>query len=260
MAEDLITTAELLRFFAAEADAERAVAGDGAPDPCPWVGTTTQWVSKMVTRPRNPLPVAVPGAVGRPSLYVPADVRLWFAEEFERQLPADVLISPETGVLLPYYILAREIGMHPSTLAKRIADYAVQPARHSGTKTLYRLRDLYEALLAATKAEDPDALPPSDRDAHWRAEARKDEVMTKRRDLVTAKDAEATLSALAVVLRDACDLIPDALEARCHLPAAALELVVEAIDATRRDISAKVVALRAELLTQAPDPDPEPAP
>jgi hypothetical protein len=254
MSEDLISTADLLRLFALEADAERQAAGPDAADPCPWVGTTSAWVSKMTARPLHPLPVAVPGAPGRSSLFVPADVRCWFAEEFERQSPQDLINSPETGILLPYSVLAREIGTHPNTLAKRLADYAVQPARQVGGKSYYRLADMLAALTAAAKAEDPDSLPPSDRDAHWRAEARKDEVMTKRRELVTTADAIATLSSLAAILRDACDLIPDALESRCQLSATALDLVTQTLDATRLEISARVQALRASLLRPEQEP------
>lgn len=263
MTADLLTTAELLRLFQAEAAVEREVAGPGAPDPCPWVGQTPAWASKMVARPTHPLPVAVPGAPGRSSLFDPTEARKWFAEEFERQAAPpmpEVISGPDTGILLPYSVLAREIGLHPNTLARRLADYAVQPARQVGNKTWYRLADMLGALTAAAKAEDPDSLPPADRDAHWRAEARKDEVQTKRRELVTAKDAVATLSALAVVLRDACDLIPDTLEARCQFPPAALDLVQQALDEARTEIAGKVEALRAQLLVAAEPLPTEPAP
>jgi hypothetical protein len=253
---DLITTAVVLRIFAAEADIERAVAaadGDANPgDPCAWVGDSPTWLSKMVNRATHPLPVAVPGGQGRSSLFEEAAIRQWFLEEFERAQSAgapEIESGVATGILVSYSAMAREIGMHPNTLAARLADHAVAPVRREGKRDLYRLRDIWEALLAVAKAEDPDSLPPTERDAHWRAEARKDEVMRTRRDLVETADALAVLGALAGVLRDACDLIPDMLEARCHLSPEALEQIVAAMDTAREDIAAKTLELRDKILT-----------
>lgn len=260
MSGDLITTAAVLRIFAAEAEIERSIvatygdnANAGGPpgDPCAWVGDSPTWLSKMVNRATNPLPVAVPGGQGRSSLFEEPAIRQWFLEEFERYQATgtpEIESGVATGILVSYSAMAREIGMHPNTLAARLADHAVAPVRRDGKRDLYRLRDIWEALLAVAKAEDPDSLPPSERDAHWRAEQRKDEVMRTRRDLVEAADALAVLGALAGVLRDACDLIPDILEARCHLSPEALEQVQAAMDTAREDLAAKVLELRDKIL------------
>jgi hypothetical protein len=264
----LLTTAETLELLLAEAGAERGAVDQGAPDPCPWVGGTTQWLRDMARRGEHPLPMAAPGQRGKSALFDPEAVREWFAEEFERRLAdtgTPVLAGETTGILLTASMLAREIAIHPQTLARRLREYHVQPARVAGTHTYYRLGDMLAALTAAQRVEDPDSLPPTDRDAHWRAEARKDDVMKARRELVLTREAVAVVNALATLLRDAVDLIPDALESRCRLPAEALETVELEMDAVRRQIAIRVRELQEQMqpsripvLLASEEPAPEP--
>ena len=59
--ERLLTTAGILELLQCEAQAEGASVESGAPDHCPWVGTTTQWLRDRVCQEEHPLPMAVPG-------------------------------------------------------------------------------------------------------------------------------------------------------------------------------------------------------
>jgi hypothetical protein len=247
---DLLTTAATLALLRAEAEAERAVAEPEASDPCDWVGATTQWVGDMTRRAEHALPVAVPGARGRSALFDPEAVREWFAEEFERHQAAreaQWLAGEATGILLTASMLSRELQMHPHTLMRRLREYNVQPTRTTQAHSYYRLGEMLAALTAAAKAEDPDSLPPTDRDAHWRAESRKDEVLQKRRELVVTREAVQVINALAAVLRDACDLIPDVLESRCRLAPEALAEVEREMDNARGQIAVRVRELQEQL-------------
>lgn len=248
--DGLVKIDEAWALVQAEAAAEREAAEPGADDPCAWVGGTPQWIRLMTKRASNPLPIAGYGNPNRAALFDPQTVREWFAEEFERRAAATeatVIGSQSTGILLTASMLARELGMHPQTLARRLREYNVQPARVGSVSTYYRLCDMLSALTAAQRVEDPDSLPPSDRDAHWRAEARKDDVLKTRRELVQTREAVGVLNALASLLRDACDLIPDALESRCQLSSAALAVVEREIDNVRSQIATRVRELH-ELL------------
>jgi len=250
----LLTSKETLALLQSEAAAKRAVAGPAAPDPCAWLGNSRDWIHKMVDRTVNPLPTFCREGQGRATQFHPAAVRQWFAEEFERRAspPADdaIVYGPDTGVLLTATAFAHEIGTHPQTLARRLRDYRVDPRRVIGGHPYYRLRDLLSAQNAATKTQDPNSLSPQDRDAHWRAEAREDEVRKNRGELILVSDALNLVHVLASALRDGCDLIPDALEAKCNLSPEAIVVVENEIDSVRRTVAAGLRDTQARLLAK----------
>lgn len=249
---ELVNTTEALGLLLAEAKDERALMEPGDPDPCRWVGTNTAWVVRMVSRPEDPLPCEIPGPKGRGHRFNPIAVRQWFAEELERQAERraqPILSSPSTGLLVTASAVALDLGMAPQTMQKRLRDYQVQPVKREGTAVYFRFKDVLQTLLQVTKDEDPDSLPPVDRDAHWRAESRKDQVLKERRELVDRSEASTVLARLAGVLRDSCDLITDRLEALHLLAPEVLETVQNEMDATRRLIARRVRELQTELAT-----------
>ena len=240
----------------AEAEAERAVADPNLPDPCAWVNEGPDFVRLLATRMRDPLPVADRGGGrGRVMRFDPAAVREWFAEEFERRnigcAPEALTISDATGILLTASVLARELGIHPQTLARRLRDYRVQPARMTPGATWYRLADMLRALTAAAKAEDPNSLPPQDRDAHWRAESREDEVRKNRRELIPVSECISLMNTLAGALRDFYDLIPDTLEGKCGLAPEALAIIERELDDARRANAQRLREIQAQLTATA---------
>ncbi len=249
----LLSVDQTVALLLAEAEAERAVADPTAPDPCAWVGSSRGWVDDLIKRPLNPLPVHVRGKGHRGGGHRlhPGAVRQWFAEEFERRnappTPDAIIASPDTGILLTASALARELGMHPQTLTRRLRDYRVEPRRQTAGVTWYRLSDMLGALTAAAKAEDPSTLPPQDRDAHWRAEAREDEVRKSRRELIPVGEALGLMNTLAGALRDFYDLIPDTLEGKCGLGPEALALVERELDDARRANAAQLREIQAQL-------------
>lgn len=258
MPSRLLTTSEALDLIQQEAAAERAAAGPDAPDPCPWVGVSTSWIYQVAKRTRDPLP-CVTDQKGKHRLFDSDAVLTWFAEEFERRQDAeapDLISTVATGVLITATAVATELGMHPNTMAQRLRTYSVKPARANGKATYYRLRDIIRTLTEALKTDDPDSLPPRERDAHWRAEARKDELLRSRGDLVPVDQARAAFGRLAGVLRDFYDLIPDMLEHRCGLSADALSQIQAEIDSARSSHANAVESLLATLLAE---PKPEPA-
>jgi hypothetical protein len=249
----LLTSKETLTLLQSEAAAKRAAADLAAPDPCAWLGNDRVWIHKMVDRAVNPLPAYTREGQGRATQFDPAAVRQWFAEELDRRAspPADdVMVCGPDGVLLSASTFAREIGTHPQTLARRLRDYRVDPRRVIGGHPYYRLRDILDALNAAAKTQDPNSLSPQDRDAHWRAEAREDEVRKNRGELIPVNDALNLVHVLASALRDGCDLIPDALEAKCNLSPEALAVVENEIDNVRRTMAAGLRDTQARLLAK----------
>lgn len=270
----LLSIAQVLELLTAEAEAERAVADPAAPDPCKWVRTSTQWVQTLTARAVNPLPIHVrnAGKLKNAHRYHPTAVRQWFAEEFERRnVPPPTQARPSvpdisdaitytvaTGILLTARALADELHMHPNTIVRRIRDYNVKPQRQTPGATWYRLGDMIGALQAGAKTEDPSSLAPQERDAHWRAEAREDEVRKNRGELIPVADAISLMNTLASALRDFYDLIPDTLEGKCGLSAEALAVVERELDDARRANAQRLREIQSQLLTarQTP-PDPE---
>jgi phage terminase Nu1 subunit (DNA packaging protein) len=249
-----ISTRDALAILLADATAERAVAEPGL-DPCPWAVCSPNWLRDMLDRADNPLPVVERGPRGRGHTFDPAAIRRWFAEEFERQAASalpEITTSTAAGIQVTASALARELGMHPHTLARRIRDWNVAPAREVPGRTYYRLGALLDALTAAAKAEDPDSLPPTERDAHYRAEGRKDDLLRARGELRKAEEVARHANRLARVLTNALDLIPDTLESRCQLGPEALALVEQTLDAARTNLAEELRAIHIELTTPPP--------
>lgn len=249
----LLSTTELITLFAHEAAAERAVADPNQPDPCSWYQPSVGWVMRMSHREPDPLPVAIPGGRGKGNShrFDVGDAREWFAAEVERHLAkreAEILTGAATGVLMTCTMLARELGTAPDTLAKRLRDWKVQPARQSTSHTYYRLADMLGALQAAAKAEDPDSLPPTERDAHYRAEARKDDLMKSRRELIPVSEAIPLINSLASLLRDFYDLVEDTLETQCGLPPPAILAVRQQLDEVRTAQAVRLQEVQEQLL------------
>lgn len=256
----LLSLREVREVLAGEVRAVRAALAPGARDPFSrGYSDSDHWVRAQTERETDPLPIAqrgVGGGRGGGHRFDQAAVRAWWSRELQRRQHAadgDVIQGEgDGGTLLTAIGFAREIGRTPQDLQRRLADYGVQPARVTdGGRRYYRLADLVEVLLAGARQDDPDSLPPTDRDAHYRAEARKDALLLSRRELVTTADAVTVVNALAGLLRDACDLIPDALESRCQLAPEALVVVERELDVCRAGIADQVRQLAARL--QDPD-------
>lgn len=255
----LLSLREVREVLAAEVRAVRAALAEGARDP--WLrgySDSDHWVRTQTVREVDPLPIAARGAAGRGGghRFDRSAVLAWFGRELERRQQAvagDVIQGEGDGAtLLTAVGFAREIGKSPQDFQRRLADYGVEPARVTdGGRRYFRLADLVEALLGSARQDDPDSLSPTDRDAHYRAEGRKDSLLLSRRELVTTGDAVAVVNALAGLLRDACDLIPDALESRCQLPPEALAVVERELDACRAGIADQV----RQLAQRLQDPD-----
>lgn len=259
----LLTTAEALALIHEAAAQMRAVAEPGEPDPCAWVGTNRVWMSTLYSRPEHPLPIAIPGSRSGGHRFDPRDVREWFAQEYARhqaKREVGVISGEATGILLTASALARELGQHPNTLAKRLREYRVEPVRTNNQAAYYQLGDMLAALTAGAQIDDPDSLPPTDRAAFWAAEARRDAVMQARSELVSTREAVVVLNALCGVLRDGCDLVVDAVESRCSVAPDVLAVIEGEMDSVRRQIANKIRELQVQLRQDAAEALSEPEP
>jgi hypothetical protein len=225
---------------------------------------TERTLRNWANRAQHPLPSDKDGQRGHLS-FDWDQVLEWLEAEAERQDQAaapDFETSLSGGVLLTIAAVARELEMSPDTVRARLRDWNMRPVEtrtskgRAGVADYYRLRDILDALTASARAEDPDTLPASERDAYYRSELRKDELRRNRRELIEVDEARAVLSEMVAVRRDFYDLLPDMLEHKAHLDPAALAVVEREINAARTREVETLLELHARLTT-SPVPQAE---
>lgn len=234
----LLTTKELIGALVAElGDAYRY---------------TPSRISQLVTRDEHPMPVAEQGGPNRSHKFDLDDVLDWLEQEAARQdARQEPVVSVAGGVQLTITAVSRELDTHNQTLARRLADWNVQPVQRRGGVDYYRLRDILEALTASSAAEDPEMLPAQERRAHYQAEQLRDSLRVSRRELIEVDEARGLLGQLMAVRADFYDLLTDRLEQKAQLAPEALSLVESEIDAVRSAEAAAVEALHAKLTAES---------
>ena len=216
---------------------------------------TDRTIREWARRGNDPLPSHRDGPRGHLA-FEWSEVLEWLEAEADRQesaTPPEWTASVAAGVLLTPSAVARELGMSPDTVMARLRDWNVRPAEvrkskgQHGEAAYYRLRDILDAFTASARAEDPDALPATERDAYYRSELRKDELRRQRGELIETDDARRVLGALAQVQADGFDLLVDVLEHKANLPAVALDAVQAHIDGVRDTQARRIVELQKTL-------------
>lgn len=218
---------------------------------------TPRRILQLVNRDRDPLPTVGPVAKGKPAWFDWDHVLEWFDAEVDRRAAGqqNTVVSLTDGIQLTVSAFARELGRHPQTVARIVNEWNVEPiarrATRGGETDFYRLRDLLDAITASTTDTDPDSLPATERDAYYRSEMRKDELLRNRRELVRVDEAIEIFNAVVSPLRDAFDLLPDALERQAKLTPEALVIVETVADNFRREIAAEIIRLQEKLIGNA---------
>ncbi len=154
----------------------------------------------------------------------------------------------EPAVCLSISEAAEELGHTRETIARRIARANLEPAGVRRGYAVYRLRDLLAIERTYGLGEqDPDSMPPFERQAHFKAESERQRVNANRARLLQADDAHGEWSRVVREIDAHLELLPAAIAAVTD-SAAALERVEERVADLRK-------RLRAERPAQANDGD-----
>lgn len=219
---------------------------------------TERHLNALARREHNPMPCAVPAGPGtRGNRWDWDQVLEWLEQETERTDQAEeVQISGAEGIRVTIRALAEELQMDKGTVLNRLRDWNISPVGKRTNRTgppadLYRLRDILDAFTASTRAEDPDMLPATERDAFYRSELRKDELRRQRQELIEIDDARRIFHALIDARKDFYELLPDRLEQHIHLAPEALSEIERQIDKHREAEAQIIRELHAKLTTSA---------
>lgn len=135
--------------------------------------------------------------------------------------------------------LAAEFGVTRETAARRIADAGVESSGKRGGYPVYRLKDVWSAVLGQVSADgvaDPDKLDPFKRQAHYKAEHLKLQVETEQRELIPRIEVEQEQARILRVVALFLDTLPDVLERDCGLAAAMIVAVEKRLDRLREEM------------------------
>lgn len=147
------------------------------------------------------------------------------------------------GVHLSLSALAREFGIDRETLRKRLAAADVKPAGENKGNPLWRLRDVYQAVVSGPDSSiDPAALPPFQRKAHYQAKMEEVRYLEQCGELVPKIEMEHELSRVAKILVFTLDTLPDVLERGCSLQPPQVQAAIDICNKTRDEIAEALCA------------------
>lgn len=142
------------------------------------------------------------------------------------------------GVHLSLSALAREFGVDRETLRKRLAAVDVAPAGEHRGNSLWRLRDVYQAVITGPDSPiDPAALPPFQRKAHYQAKQEEIRYLEQCGELVLKIEFEHQLIRITKMFVFALDTLPEALERSCSLQPVQVKAAIELCNKTRNEIA-----------------------
>ena len=147
----------------------------------------------------------------------------------------------EPAVCLSISEAAEEFGHTRETVSRRVARAGLKPAGARRGYPVYRLRDLLAIEREYGLGEqNPEAMSPFERHAHYKAERERQRINADRAGLLRADDVQAEWSR---VLTD--------LDAHLALLPAAITAVTDCAT-TRERVEERVAALRASLHAELP--------
>lgn len=146
------------------------------------------------------------------------------------------VVELSSGTHLSISALAVEFGQTRETVRKRLADAGITPSGKRAAYPVYRLKDALPALLGGGDQSDPDKLDPYRRKAFYQGEHEKLQLQVARRELIPRIEAEQEMAAMAKIVAECFDTLPDILERDCGLAPAILDRLEGALDRTREDL------------------------
>lgn len=131
-------------------------------------------------------------------------------------------------------------------MSNRLKDQNVYPAGKRGERDLYRLSDVFRALLAWNAANNPESLHPRDRKTYYQAQREKLRLDQEQGLLVSREHLRAELAVMARLMTDFLDTLPDRLEREENMGPQALEHLEQTLDAMRTELADHIEAYDAD--------------
>lgn len=146
------------------------------------------------------------------------------------------------GVHLSLSALSDEFGLTRETLRKRLAAADVKPAGEHRGNPLWRLRDVYQAIITGPDSPiDPAALPPFQRKAHYQAQLEEIRLRQQCGELVPAIEMEAEMARVCKAFTRFLDALPDVLERECGVSGPETATVEKHIDRLRNELAVHLI-------------------
>lgn len=139
--------------------------------------------------------------------------------------------------------LAREFGLDRETLRKKLAAADVAPAGEHRGNPLWRLRDVYQAVISGPDSPiDPAALPPFQRKAHYQAKLEEIRYLEQCGQLMPVEQYREALTAMFKRLKLFLDTLPDHLERDAGLTPPQVKRVIDLTDTLRDQLADQIAA------------------
>lgn len=148
-----------------------------------------------------------------------------------------------TGLNFSLSALAQEFGLARETLRKRLDAAGVKPAGEHRGNPLWRVRDVYQAIITGPDSPiDPAALPPIQRKAHYQAQ--REEILYRQEcgELLPVDQYCEELARVAKIFNRFMDTLPDQIERRCGLSGPQVAAVVEETNKLRDELAIEFAA------------------
>lgn len=145
--------------------------------------------------------------------------------------------------------LAEEFGIDRRTVKRRLE--GIPAAGEVNGRPAWRLRDVAVAVMGPQVASplgiDPDALPPSERLNHYRAEREKARWLAEQRFQIPMAEVEQVVATAFKSLASALDTLPDVLERDCALRPEEVERAISVIDGAREGLYQQLLEVCSSL-------------
>lgn len=138
--------------------------------------------------------------------------------------------------------LSKTFGRARETIAKRLGEADVHPAKQRMGHDVYHIADAARAILSDQLTvwdgvEDPDKLPPKERLEWYRGENEKAKHLREAKELIPAEEVAQEMAIIIKIAVRTIETLPDVLEMKCHLPPDAVALVEKECDSARRQMA-----------------------
>ncbi len=135
--------------------------------------------------------------------------------------------------------LASLSNVHRQTVSARLQHVPIAGGNSSNLK-LYYLRDVLSELMSAASFQESEALEPQERKAWYQSERERLKFEQEIGELLPAADVAREFAAMAKMVIQVLETLPDILERDCALPPIAIGRVQRSIDDLRDQLADRV--------------------
>lgn len=135
--------------------------------------------------------------------------------------------------------LASLSNMHRQTVSARLQHVPIAGGNGSNLK-LYYLRDVLSELMSATSSQESEELEPQERKAWYQSERERLKFEQEIGELLPAADVAREFAAMAKMVIQVLETLPDILERDCALSPTVISRVQRSIDDLRDQLAERV--------------------